>query len=121
VIGLDYFYKLGALGALMQQVAHAAPGAAQTVAKKELNSLLRGETRELLGLEAPEWRRGGGLMDIPALAAQKVKAVLPGAVPAPLPEPVEKMVEKAETVEETEKPEDPEKPTKPEEKKPDKG
>jgi len=129
---LDEFYKLGALqaladrrvvkaasiGSLIQQAVGAAPGVAQTLAKKKVTGAIKSELRDAVGFKPPEWR-AHGMMEIPGLAGAKLEAVLPKTIQGYLPRTLETALK--EVPEELEPVVTPTKPEKPEEMKPDEG
>lgn len=92
------FYKLGALQAcadagltkvaILGEVIQGAPSIAKAYAKTKLIGEIKGDMREALGLPTPQWREAGGLYEIPAVAAGKVKEQIEEALKPEEPEPV---------------------------------
>lgn len=83
---LREFYKLGATYAFQKRaivggLLRTAPGAvAKSFARKKLIGEAKGEMREMLGLETPEWQRGS-FLDIPELVAVRAQEEIGRASP----------------------------------------
>ena len=79
---LRKFYKLGMMHALHK---HAVVGElAMNLARRKAIGEVKGQLRETLGLETPEWRQGS-TFDIPELAAVRAEEEIRQAL-APEPE-----------------------------------
>lgn len=84
------FYKLGMLHAfekhaIIGEFLRTGPGAiAKSIARRKAIGGAKGEMREALGLEAPEWRRGG-ILELPSLAATRTREAIINAM-KPKPE-----------------------------------
>lgn len=80
---LREFYKLGmlyaleknaAVGELIRASLRGGTGAiAKSVARRQAVGGAKGEMRQMLGLETPEWRRGGVIELLPSLVATRAQ------------------------------------------------
>lgn len=96
---LREFYKLGMMHALQKhavlgELLRTGPGViAKSLARRKAIGEAKGEMRRTLGLEAPEWRRGG-ILELPSLAAVRTREAILNAMksdPEELPPPVAKI------------------------------